>query len=105
MSMPTRVDELTPRWLSTALSVRTPGTLVESVDVESVIWGTATKVFLRVAYARRPENGPPETLCVKGGFQDDLREVAGVGYRQEAGFYRDIAPHLDVPLPRTWYAD
>jgi hypothetical protein len=109
MSMPIRVDELTPEWLSSALSVRFPRIVVESVDVESVIWGTATKVFLRVGYARRPDGadrpGPSEALCVKGGFQDELREVAGVGHRQEAGFYRDIAPHLGVPLPRTWYAD
>lgn len=103
-SMPTRVDELTPQWLGTALSARCPGTVVGSVEVESVIWGTATKVFLRVGYTERPDDGPPETLCVKGGFQDELREVAGVGYRQEAGFYRDIAPRLDIPLPRTWYA-
>jgi len=105
MTMPVRVEELTPEWLTAALAVHCPGTVVDTATVESVIWGTATKVFLRLGYAARPEDGPPEALCVKGGFQDELREVAGVGYRQEALFYRDIAPQLDVPLPRAWYAD
>jgi hypothetical protein len=104
-SLPRNLDELTPEWLTAALGQRSPGTVVDSVAVESVIWGTATKVFLTVGYADRPEDGPPEALCVKGGFQDELRAVAGVGYRQEAAFYRDLAPALDgVALPPCWYA-
>ena len=100
------VGELTPEWLTAALSERSPGTVVEAVELESVIWGTATKALLTVRYAERPTDGPPEALCVKGGFQAELRAVAGVGYRQEAAFYRDIAPMLEgVPLPPCWYAD
>jgi hypothetical protein len=104
-TLPRVVEELTPEWLTAALGERSPGTVVESAAVESVIWGTATKVFLTVRYSGRREGGPPEALCVKGGFQDELRAVAGVGYRQEAAFYRDVAPTLSgVPLPRCWYA-
>jgi hypothetical protein len=104
MNLPTTLAGLTPEWLSRVLSERTPGTVVDSVEIESVIWGTATKVFLRVGYANRSDPGPPEALCVKGGFQDDLREVAGLGYRLEAGFYRDLAPRLDAGLPSCWFA-
>lgn len=102
-SLPLHVDELTPDWLTGALSGHSPGTEVESVEVESVIWGTASKVFLRVGYSGN--GGPPENLCVKGCFSDDMRAIAGVGCRLEAGFYRDIAPGLDVPLPTAWFAD
>lgn len=104
MQLPTTLDGLTPNWLGAALSLTAPGTVVDSVEVESVIWGTATKVFLKVHYAERDPDGPGEALCVKGGFQDELRDVAGVGYRVEAAFYRDIAPYLGVPLPRAWFA-
>jgi hypothetical protein len=104
MTLPRTLDDLTPQWLTTALSSRAPGTVVDSVAIESVIWGTATKVFLKVTYADRGDDGPGEALCVKGGFQEELRDVAGVGYRLEAAFYRDIAAHLGVPLPACWFA-
>lgn len=103
-ALPTTIDDLTADWLSAALEYATPGIVVDEVTVDSVIWGTATKVFLSVAYGKCPEDGPGSKLCVKGGFQEDLRQIAGIGYRLEAAFYRDIAPHLDVPLPRSWFA-
>ena len=105
MELPATLVELTPEWLSEALSTRCPGTVVKSVEVESAIWGTASKIFLRLAYASCPENNPPTALCVKGGFQEELREVAGIGYRLEASFYRDIAPLLGGALPSCWYAE
>lgn len=104
MTLPTQIDDLTPGWLTDALSRTNPGTQVDEVAVESVIWGTATKVFLHATYAARTEGGPPEELCVKGGFQDDLREVAGLGYQLEAQFYRDIAPRLAIATPACWFA-
>lgn len=67
--LPTSLEGLTPAWLTAALSERHPGTVVEDLRVESVIWGTATKVFLDVQYRHRPAGGPPRALCVKGGFQ------------------------------------
>jgi len=105
MSLPTHVDDLTAEWLTGALAQLHPGTEVRAVTVESVIWGTATKVFLNVTYGARPQAGPPASLCVKGGFQDELRAVAGLGYQLEARFYRDIAPQLETATPACWYAE
>jgi hypothetical protein len=104
MTLPRTLGDLTPDWLTRALSSRAPGTVVDTIEIESVIWGTATKVFLKVTYANRDPDGPNEALCAKGGFQEELRDVAGVGYRLEAAFYRDIAPHLGVPLLPCWFA-
>ena len=104
-ALPLEVDALGPEWLSGALSIRHPGTEVAATEIESITWGTATKVFLRADYAARPEDGPPAELCVKGGFQEELRPVAGGGYQIEAGFYRDIAPRLRAATPSCWYAD
>ena len=103
-SLPTDLTGLSPQWLTAALAERSPGTVVRDVAVESVIWGTATKVFLEVDYSQRPQDGPPDSLCVKGGFQDELRAIVGAGYQIEANFYRDIAPALESGLPRCWYA-
>jgi len=104
VSLPTRLAEVDEAWLTEALSQRSPGTKVSSVEVDGAIWGTATKAFLRVVYADRPEGGPGERLCLKGGFNDDMRAVAGLGYRIEALFYRDIAPAFGTSVPRCWYA-
>jgi hypothetical protein len=71
--LPRAVEELTPEWLTTALSLRAPGTVVEDVETESVIWGTATKVFVRPSYSDRPDDGPAAELCIKGCFQEELR--------------------------------
>jgi len=97
--LPLSVEEITPAWLGSALGVD-----VASVDVESIIWGTATKVFVKVEYAAPTADvGPPTMLCVKGGFNAGLRPMACSGYFAEAWFYESIAQTLDVELPRCWY--
>lgn len=104
LSLPHNVDQITAEWLTAALSERHPGTRVASLDIESVIWGTATKVFVEVGYASKPSGGPPAHLCVKGGFDPDMRQIAGVGYQVEARFYSDVAPALKGAVPDVWYA-
>jgi hypothetical protein len=101
--LPTRLDDITPSWLTAAISMRCPGTVVDSVDIESVIWGTATKVFLQVGYAVATSNGPGQALCLKGGFDEKLHGVHNIGYRVEARFYRDIAAAF-TNMPDCWFA-
>jgi Ecdysteroid kinase-like family len=102
--LPTTLEEITAPWLTDALATGAPGTVVSSVSIDEPIWGTATKVFLRVEYERRATEGPPEMLCLKGGFNDEMRAVAGLGYRVESMFYRDIAPSFEPSVPHSWYA-
>lgn len=102
--LPTQLGEITPDWLTTALQQGFPGTEVRAVDIVEPIWGTATKAFLRVDYQERNPDGPPSELCIKGGFDDAMRSVVGLGYRIEAKFYRDIAPVLGDSVPRCWYS-
>jgi hypothetical protein len=88
---------------------------VAGLAVETIIWGTATKVLVRAAYdtensgadagAGVGADGPPVALCVKGGFDPALRGLAmASAYRREAAFYGRIAPDIAVPMPRCWYA-
>jgi len=102
--LPTALEQLTPEWLTGALSQRCGDVEVRGVEITDVIWGTATKVFVGADYARRGNGEPPEALCVKGGFDDAMRSVAGLGYRVEARFYRDLAPAFGDSVPRCWYA-
>jgi hypothetical protein len=102
-TLPTGLDDITPQWLTMAVSQRFPSVVVDSVDVESVMWGTATKVFLRVQYEAIDPRGPGEALCLKGGFDDKLHGVHSIGYRTEARFYRGIAPVFSG-VPDCWFA-
>ena len=96
--LPLTVDEVTPRWLSDAL-----GADVDRAEVKGVIWGTATKVLLDVAYTAGGDRYP-RRLCVKGGFVPELRAIMAPGYQAEARFYRDVAPELGDGLAECFFA-
>jgi hypothetical protein len=74
--------------------------------VSHIIWGTATKVLMNVTYSKDPgPHDPPEKLCVKGGFDPTMRDLGlATAYRREAEFFGRLAPMLQIPLPRCWYA-
>lgn len=97
MSLPLTIDEVTAPWLSEAL-----GVAVIRMDVERIVWGTATKMLLALNYAGDVDL--PVRLCVKGGFLEQLRAVMAAGYRAEALFYRDIAAQLGAGIPACHYA-
>jgi hypothetical protein len=94
-TLPTTVDELTPEWFSAAL-----GTTVSACETTHIVWGTATKVLMRLML---PDG--PRDVCVKGGFDERLQGYdLGTAYELEARFYGDIASTLTVTLPRAHYA-
>ncbi|CZR53550.1 uncharacterized protein PAC_03429 [Phialocephala subalpina] len=104
--LPMTIEELGPKWLSLVLGRRCPGLEVHSVETRNIIYGTASKILVRLKYLKRHEKRePPEDLCIKGGFQQELRDIGlGSSYRREAEFFAHIAPHLDIQLPQSWYA-
>jgi hypothetical protein len=106
-SLPLVIDDLSPEWMTTALADATGGVVVEGVEVENVVWGSGTKVMVRVTYAEPlSAAGPPERLCIKGGFNEDLRQIDAFaqGYAREADFYRHLAREIDLAVPACWYA-
>lgn len=105
MSLPMHAHEITTEWLTEALSSWTPGVKVQSIDEMHVQPGTATKIRLRLRYAENVPDGPPEALCLKGGFDGGAwSEIIGIAYQLEANFYAHAAAQLGELLPKCWYA-
>lgn len=104
MTLPLSLDAVTPQWICSTLSAAQPGWKIEDARIRRVIPGTTTKVLVTVQCQR--EGGASESLdlCIKGGFDPALRPVFGSSYVAEARFYGEVAPAVDAPLPRCWYA-
>jgi hypothetical protein len=102
-TLPLRVEQITPEWLGTALSIPGREVRVRDVSTAGVIWGTATKVMLDVVYASGGDQ-LPSRLCVKGGFVPEMLAFMAPGYQAEARFYRDVAPLLAEGLGTCYFA-
>ena len=102
MTLPTKVEGVTREWLNEALNFRFPGIRLASAKIEDVIWGTSTKIRVRVEY-RGKDFGLPPTMIVKGGFEEHSPRVKFL-YTREMRFYRDIQPFVTLPSPRCYYA-
>lgn len=104
LTLPLSLTEINADFLSEALSVRSPGVVVRSVHLGTIIHGSATKVRLLLDYdSAGHAAGLPPTLFLKGGFEDHGL-VSSAGYASEVSFYRDIAPELPVNLPRSYFS-
>ncbi|KAF5591049.1 aminoglycoside phosphotransferase [Fusarium pseudoanthophilum] len=99
--LPLTVDQLTKQWFTQILKKS-----VKDVEVIEIIQGTASKVLIKLTY----QNGTDcsaTNVCVKGGFNPDVRESLPflyAIYRLEAEFYCYLAPKLKIPLPPVLYA-
>jgi hypothetical protein len=98
------INGLTAEWATAALSSDRPGLTVKALEVDRIIWGSATKVFARLTYAGDSQ-GLPERVCIKGGFDERSRAFGlGAAYELEGAFFRDLSPELTVEHPRGFYA-
>lgn len=104
MKLPLSVEEISARWLTAALRTGHPGISVEALEIADVLFGTSTKVRVRVRYdARGRSAGLPPTLIVKGGFEAHSPSMRPM-YRTEMRFYRDVQDRIDLPSPRCYFA-
>ncbi|HEY6355892.1 MAG TPA: phosphotransferase [Burkholderiaceae bacterium] len=103
---PPNLSDVTPEWLTLALSQRHPGTVVEAAEFGEAIHGTGTNVALTLRYARQSGGNPlPTTLWLKGGYEKHFEYMAPSRiYEIESLFYRELAPRLDVRVPLCYYA-
>lgn len=91
-------EGLTPEWLSGVL----PFT-VTAATTERIGTGQMGRTY-RVAVTYDGPAGPPTLIAKIHGDDELMRSLVAPGYRAELGFYRHLAPQLDVRTPVCWYA-
>ena len=103
---PLTLAGITPAWLTDALAPRYPGVAVRDAAFGTPIHGTGTNMRVTLDYARQPSGDPlPNTMWLKSCYEDHFEAMAPSRvYEMEALFYRDLAPRLDVRVPRCFYA-
>ena len=101
MTLPSRIEEITPVWLTEALQEAFPGAEVRGLTQTHFIDGTAQKIRYQVDYAPGGPAGPP-SLWVKGGF-DPKGAQQGDAFANEVRFFRDLAPRLQINLPGCFF--
>jgi hypothetical protein len=102
-------EELSPAWLTEALRPAGVTTPVVAVDVERVGTGQmGTSYRVRLGYAdedgARAEGAPASVVAKMAAGPPESRTVIAEGYRNEVGFYTELAATLAVRTPRCWYA-
>lgn len=104
--IPLNVEELTTSWLNQVFVDQGRASGVSASRVERIIWGTATKVLMHVEYKDPGIARPTQDICVKGAFDEKIRNYFDIGsiFVAEAAFYRDVAPQLSILLPECLYA-
>ena len=104
VSIPRYPADVTPEWLSAALSERR--TPVEVSDVAVVAIGTGqTGATYRVTARYATDPGElPQTFVIKLPAQDDtVRDRVTIGDRSECAFYTTVAARVGVPTPQCFY--
>lgn len=105
-TLPWSVEALTVDWLNGVFDRTGIQARVERLEQTRIIWGTATKVFLSMDCMGPDAARLPKQLCIKGGFDEQSRAFGlGSAYELEANFFREIAPDLNIPLPRCLSAE
>lgn len=96
---PTRPEQVTREWLSAVLGTRVDGLRWEAIGTGQV----ADTVRLHLSGAP----GLPATVAAKFPSADPVSRATAAMfglYRKEVEFYRNVAPHLAVRLPRLHFA-
>ena len=103
--LPAHPDQITPDWLTQALSARFPGVQVAEVAADPVQQGTNSNARLRVRYAEPA--GAPGRIFVKlppqPALQRDLVKRSGMG-RREVGFYARLFRDVPMRVPDAYHA-
>jgi Ser/Thr protein kinase RdoA (MazF antagonist) len=103
--LPADAADLTPAWLTTALSARHPGVRVAAVEVLDAT--ERTNNHLRLGLTYDVQAGAPETLFCKLPPRDPAHRArigaGGMGAR-EVHFYNEVAPWLSMRVPASYFA-
>src|SRR5271163_541325 len=106
VSIPRYPGDVTPEWLSAALSERGTPVGVAEADVTAIGTGqTGATYRVTASYATDPGD-LPQTFVIKLPAQDDaVRDRVVIGYRSECTFYASVADRVRVPTPQCFYCE
>ncbi|MGB8388697.1 phosphotransferase family protein [Mycobacterium sp.] len=106
VSIPRYPDDVTPEWLSAALSERRSPVEVSDVDVVAIGTGQTGATFRVTARYATDSADLPQTFVIKLPAQDDtVRDRVTIGYRSECAFYASVADRVRVPTPQCFYCE
>ena len=98
--VPTKLEHITPEWLSAFLGTRTPGVRVEDLEVLDRTQGAATRLRVRVRYASGADSDLPEVLFIKTSLTRQMLVADPHMYLTEVYFYDRIRPEHRLRDPR-----
>lgn len=109
LPVPETAADIDPAWLTGALRLGGHLDSAAVIAVTAVPVGTGQVANCsRLTITYDAPTGCPGTMIAKTGNTDPaLRQAIkehGV-YEREVGFYRELAPHLDIPVARSYFAD
>ena len=103
--LPLTLEEITPAWLTSALRIKAPGVTVRDLKVGDIIRGTCTKIRLHLDLDEAGKAaGIPETVYLKGGFEEHSRKLVFVLMTEALG-YRDLLDGAGLNSPQCYFAD
>jgi hypothetical protein len=104
VSIPRYPGDVTPAWLSAALSERHMPVEVSGVDVVAIGTGQTGATYRVTAQYASDPGELPQTFVIKLPAQDDtVRDRVVIGYRSECAFYTAVADRVRVPTPSCFY--
>ncbi|WP_394657696.1 phosphotransferase [uncultured Novosphingobium sp.] len=101
MELPESVYDIDTDWMRRAIHAGGHDVTVTRAERIDVIHSTCTKARFELTYDR--DIGLPTRMILKGAFEDHSERMQDM-YRWEARFYRQIAPHVPLNLPATFWA-
>lgn len=106
VSIPRYPADVTPEWLSTALSSRGAPVEVSGVDVVAIGTGqTGATYRVTASYASDPGDLPQTFVIKLPALDDAVRDRVVMGYRSECAFYATVADRVRVPTPECFYCE
>jgi hypothetical protein len=106
MSIPRHPDDITPEWLSAAVSRGDDPVQVSEVDVTAIGTGQTGATYRVSAKYAGAARRLPDTFVIKLPAQDDtVRDRVSIGYRTECAFYDAVVERVKVPTPECFYCE
>ena len=103
LPLPLLPQDVDASWLTRAMRQTLSGVTIETAEIVEILWGTSTKIRVRIS-GSRPDGAPlPGTVIVKGGFEKHSPTMAAM-YANEARFYADIQPRVPMASPHCYFA-